>query len=136
MEYVYRATNARHKHCVDIWAPSTFVHLSDKLLQLAATNTTDGGHFNTHRGINSENFKCLGEHGMAFVLEPRLPETGVGGGLDREERRERTEPWFCVQVRAVPKARDGSIQPGIGHTFPCLADKPLHGNLVFAWCFT
>ena len=37
----------RHRHCVELWAPSTFLHLSDKLLQLASTNCTDGGHYNT-----------------------------------------------------------------------------------------
>ena len=38
---------SRHEHCVDVLKPSTFIHVSDKLLQLAATNCTHGGHRNT-----------------------------------------------------------------------------------------
>lgn len=36
-----------HNHCASILAPSTLKHIGEKLLQLAATNCTDGGSFNT-----------------------------------------------------------------------------------------
>ena len=44
---------ARHGHCVDVLMPSTFIHVSDKLLQLAATNCTHGGHRNTQASRKS-----------------------------------------------------------------------------------
>ena len=36
-----------HDHCMEILKPSTLMHIGEKLLQLAATNNTDGGHLNT-----------------------------------------------------------------------------------------
>tara|TARA_B100001013_G_scaffold300859_1_gene202245 strand:- start:111 stop:380 length:270 start_codon:yes stop_codon:yes gene_type:complete len=37
-----------HENCAPpVLAPSTLIHLAGKLLHLAATNNTDGGHFNT-----------------------------------------------------------------------------------------
>ena len=42
----------RHEHCVGVLKPSTFIHTSDKLLQLAATNCTHGGHRNTQARDN------------------------------------------------------------------------------------
>ena len=36
-----------HKHLVGIFKPSNMMHVGDKLLQLAATNCTDGTHLNT-----------------------------------------------------------------------------------------
>ena len=38
---------ALHTNCSEILKPSTLIHIAEKLLQLAATNCTDGGSFNT-----------------------------------------------------------------------------------------
>ena len=38
-----------HEHCVDKIAPSSFLHIGEKFLQMASTNCVDAGHFNTHR---------------------------------------------------------------------------------------
>ena len=54
LEYLYRVpqkTIAKilHEHCETELAPSTYTHISGKLLQLAATNCTDGSHRNTRK---------------------------------------------------------------------------------------
>jgi len=36
-----------YDHCTDLIAPGTLFHISNKLVQLAATNCTDGSHYNT-----------------------------------------------------------------------------------------
>ena len=36
-----------HENCSTILKPSTMIHIAHKLLHLAATNNTDGGHYNT-----------------------------------------------------------------------------------------
>ena len=36
-----------HENCYTILKPSTMIHIAHKLLHLAATNNTDGGHYNT-----------------------------------------------------------------------------------------
>ena len=48
MKYLYRAMRSRHEHCNEM-QPSNLLKISDRLLQLAATNNTDGSHHNTHR---------------------------------------------------------------------------------------
>jgi len=52
-----------HDHCLDMFgpvlssllngnqhwqAPSSFIHIGEKFLQMASTNCTDAGHLNTH----------------------------------------------------------------------------------------
>ena len=36
-----------HENCYTILKPSTMIHIAHKLLHLAATNNSDGGHYNT-----------------------------------------------------------------------------------------
>ena len=47
-----------HKHCAELIAPGTLFHIGAKFLQMAATNCTDAGHFNTYT-IYKEN-ECVG----------------------------------------------------------------------------
>ena len=54
LEYLYRVpqkiiANILHEYCEKELAPSTYTHISGKLLQLAATNCTDGSHKNTRK---------------------------------------------------------------------------------------
>ena len=44
-----------HKNLTDTIKPSNIMHIGDKLLQLAATNSTDGTHLNTRVGFR---FRC------------------------------------------------------------------------------
>ena len=37
-----------HKHCAELIAPGTLFHIGSKFLQMAATNCTHAGHFNTY----------------------------------------------------------------------------------------
>ena len=39
--------NIPHDNCIELMAPSTLMKIGEKFLQLAATNCTDGGHYNT-----------------------------------------------------------------------------------------
>lgn len=43
--------NVSHDNCIELMAPSTLMKVGEKFLQLAATNCTDGGHFNTRPNI-------------------------------------------------------------------------------------
>ena len=63
-----------HENCYTILKPSTMIHIAHKLLHLAATNNSDGGHYNTRfhdRIINFQNFKSLDKigHKMENLLE-------------------------------------------------------------------
>lgn len=42
---------ALHTNCTEDMKPSTFIHIGEKLLQLAAANMTDGGHYNTRFSV-------------------------------------------------------------------------------------
>ena len=46
-----RDTKTLHKNLVGVVKPSNLMHLGDKLLQLAASNSTDGTHLNTRAGL-------------------------------------------------------------------------------------
>ena len=51
-----------HSHCDKILKPSTLMHIGEKLLQLAATNCTDGGSFNTRLASSRPTwtvYRCL-----------------------------------------------------------------------------
>ena len=57
---------ALHTNCTEDMKPSTFIHIGEKLLQLAAANMTDGGHYNTrfsvkiiHSMISRQTIECL-----------------------------------------------------------------------------
>ena len=79
-----------HSHCDKILKPSTLKHIGEKLLQLAATNCTDGGSFNTRLASSRPTwtvYRCLtvttcrieGELVVAALLEPRRPEQAMVG---------------------------------------------------------
>lgn len=56
--YICKTGNS-HEHCVDVLKPSTFLHIAEKLLQMAATNCSDGGHYNTHLYSSIDFFRNL-----------------------------------------------------------------------------
>ena len=59
-----------HKHLTGVIKPGNLVHLGAKLIQLAATNSTDGTHTNTRvsRLEYSSRFSCAPPQG--FIKRP------------------------------------------------------------------